>query len=80
MLNYHATSDTFDKVDIPQLKRNTAVAAVTAYALADAAERIGPRQSRAEIEQLMKDTKLDQTMKREGLWEFWVQGQRGRQP
>ncbi|MGH9685041.1 MAG: M20/M25/M40 family metallo-hydrolase [Candidatus Acidiferrales bacterium] len=80
MLNYHATSDTFDKVDIPQLKRNTAVAAVTAYALADAVERIGPRQSRAEIEQLMKDTKLDRTMKQEGLWDAWEQGERGRQP
>ena len=34
MLNYHAASDTFDKVDIPELKRHVAIAAVTTYALA----------------------------------------------
>ena len=44
ILNYHAASDTFDKVDIGQLKHNVAIAAVTAYALADAEMRwLGPR-------------------------------------
>ena len=43
MLNYHAASDTFDKVDLAELKRHVAIAAVTAFALADAPERIGPR-------------------------------------
>ncbi len=46
ILNYHAASDTFDKVDIGQLKHNVAIAAVTAYALADADTRVGPRQTR----------------------------------
>ena len=27
LINYHATSDTFDKVDFPQLKKNEAMAA-----------------------------------------------------
>jgi carboxypeptidase Q len=80
ILNYHAASDTFDKVDIGQLKRNDAIAAVTAYALADAETRIGPRLKREEIEQLMKDTGLAQTMKTEGLWPAWESGERGRQP
>jgi carboxypeptidase Q len=80
LLNYHAASDTFDKVDIAQLKRNTAVAAVTVYALADAAQRIGHRQSRAEIDQLLKDTGLDREMKLEGFWPAWENGERGRQP
>ncbi len=35
MLNYHAASDTFDKVDITELKRHVAIAAITAFALAD---------------------------------------------
>ena len=56
MLNYHAASDTFDKVDLGQLKHNVAIAAVTAYALADAETQVGPRLTRPAIEQLMKDT------------------------
>jgi hypothetical protein len=80
MLNYHAASDTFDKVDITQLKHNTAIAAITAYALADRQERIGPRQSRAEIERLMKETGLDENMKAEQMWPLWEKGYRGRQP
>ncbi len=80
ILNYHAASDTFDKVDIAQLKHNTAVAAVTAYALADADTRVGPRLTRPEIEQLMKETQLGEEMKAEGLWPAWENGERGRQP
>lgn len=80
VVNYHAASDTFDKVDVGQLKRQTAIAAVTAYALADRAERIAPRLSRPEIEQLMKDTGLDDEMKTLGLWPAWASGQRGRRP
>jgi carboxypeptidase Q len=78
VLNDHAASDTFDKVDIAALKRNVAVAAVTAYALADREQRIGRRQSRAEVEQLMKDTRLDRQMKFEGFWPMWEKGDRGR--
>ena len=80
MLNYHAASDTFDKVDIPLLKHNEAVAAVTVFALADREERIGPRQSRAEVEQLLKDTGLEQGMRDSVLWKLWETGERGRQP
>ena len=80
VLNYHAASDTFDKVDMAQLKRQVAIAAVTAYGLADAPERIAPRQSRAQIEKLMSDTGLAEEMKLEGLWPQWTSGDRGRQP
>lgn len=80
ILNYHAASDTFDKVDIAQLKHNAAIAAVTAYALADAETRIGPRLTRPDIEQLMKETNLGRDMKTEGLWPAWENGGRGRQP
>jgi carboxypeptidase Q len=80
MLNYHAASGTFDKVDIGHLKTNVAIAAVSAYALADDVARIGPRQSRAEIEQMMKNTGIDKEMKLEGTWAAWEKGDRGRQP
>jgi carboxypeptidase Q len=78
MLNYHAASDTFDKVDIAELKRHVAIAAVTAYALADREQRIGPRQSRAEVDQLLKDDGLDR--KAAMKWSLWQKGERGRQP
>lgn len=79
-MNYHAASDTFDKVDFAQLKRNEAVAAVTAYAFADLPDRIGSRLTRVKIEQLMKETGLNTQLKTDGTWPLWVSGERGRQP
>jgi carboxypeptidase Q len=78
--NYHAASDTFDKVDIRELKINAALAALTAWGIADRAEPLGKRLSRAEIEQQLKDTGLDEKMKQMGLWHSWESGTRGRQP
>jgi Zn-dependent M28 family amino/carboxypeptidase len=78
--NYHAASDTFDKVDIRELKLNTVLAAVTAWGIADRAEPIGPRYSRAQIETLMKETGLDQELKTLGMWADWESGARGRKP
>ncbi len=79
-LNYHATSDTFDKVDLFALKRHAAYIAVTMAGLANRDARPGPRQSRAEIEKLLKETGMDTQMKAFGMWEDWVSGRRGRQP
>jgi hypothetical protein len=76
--NHQTTSDTAGKVDIPALKRQTGIAAITAYALADTSEPIARRQSRAEIEQLLKDTGLSEHMKSQGLWRAWESGERGR--
>jgi carboxypeptidase Q len=78
MPNDHATSDTFDTVDIAALKRQAGIAAITAYALADASEPIARRQSRAEIGQLLEDTGLGEEMKAEGFWQAWKSGERGR--
>jgi len=80
LANYHAASDTFEKVDIRELKLNTVLAAVTAWGIADRAEPIGPRYSRAQIETLMKATGLDQEMKTLGMWSDWESGARGRKP
>jgi carboxypeptidase Q len=78
--NYHAASDTFDKVDIRELQINTALAAITAWGIADRAEPLGRRLSRAEIERLLKETQLDAKMKALGYWEPWQTGKRGRKP
>jgi len=80
MQNYHAASDTFDKVDIRELKLNTVLAAVTAWGLADRTEPIGKRQSRAEVEALMKETGLDKELQLNGMWAGFQSGERGRKP
>jgi carboxypeptidase Q len=78
--NYHAASDTLDKVDIRELKLQTALAALTAWGIADRVEPLGKRLSRAELEVLVKETGLDQQMKLLGYWPAWESGQRGRKP
>jgi carboxypeptidase Q len=78
--NYHAASDTLDKVDIRTLKLHTVIAALAAWGLADRAEPLGKRLSRAELETMMKESGLDQEMKSMGYWPGWENGTRGRQP
>ncbi len=80
MENYHAASDTFDKVDMNELARNLAIMATATYAIADAAQPIGPRWSHAEIEAALKATGLDKEMRAQGLWQDWEAGRRGRAP
>ena len=77
--NYHATTDTFDKVDFAQLKKHVAEAAELSFALANAADRIAPRLNRAQIEQTMHETHLDQELKDMGMWDEWASGKRGRE-
>ena len=78
--NYHAASDTMDKVDIRELKLNTVIAALTAWGIADRTEPLGKRLSRAELDVLVKETGLDQQMKTLGYWEAWQSGELGRKP
>jgi Zn-dependent M28 family amino/carboxypeptidase len=78
--NYHAASDTLDKVDIRELKLHTVIAALTAWGVADRAEPFGKRLTRAEIEAQIKDTGLDQQLKTLGYWDAWQSGARGRKP
>ncbi len=80
LLNYHASSDTFDKVDVRTLKLHTALAAVTVFGIAERAEPLGKRQSRAEIEALMKETGMDKQMHHKNLWPLWEKSERGREP
>jgi hypothetical protein len=79
LTSYHASSDTFDKVDLAQLKNHVAEAAYMSFALANLTEPLGPRLTRAQIEQDLKDTHLDQELKDMGMWDDWANGKRGRQ-
>ena len=78
--NYHAASDTFDRVDIRELKLHTVLAALTAWGIADRTEPFGKRLSRAELDALVKETGLDQQMRTLGYWDAWQFGGRGRKP
>jgi Zn-dependent M28 family amino/carboxypeptidase len=78
--DYHAESDTFEKVDQEQLKANAVVAATVTWGLADLAREPAPRQSRAQVEELLRAAGLVEQMKAFGLWEPFVTGARGRAP
>ncbi len=79
LADYHAESDTFDKVDLDLARRNAAVAAVTVRGIANAPARLGPRQARAEVGRVLEEGKLDTQMKTYGLWSDWESGKRGRE-
>jgi Zn-dependent M28 family amino/carboxypeptidase len=79
LLNYHAMSDTLDKVDFPQLKKHVAEAAALSFAIADAAERIGPRLTREQIAATMRESGFDDQLKGFGMWDDWDSGRRGRE-
>jgi hypothetical protein len=77
--NYHAVSDTYDKVDFPQLKKHVAEAAALSFELANLYEKVGPRLTHDQIEQTMRDTNSVEMFKSFGLWDDWQNGKRGRQ-
>lgn len=77
--HYHAESDTFDKVDLRQVRLNAAVAAAVTWAFAQSEAR-APRQSAAEVAGLVTGTALGDQMRSMGLFEDWQQGRRGRRP
>jgi carboxypeptidase Q len=78
MENYHAQSDTFDKVDLGNLRNQVGEAAAVVFGIADSAQPYGTRQSRQQVEQLLLDTHLDRAMKTNGVWSDWQSGKRGR--
>jgi carboxypeptidase Q len=75
--NYHAESDVYDAINPQEARNNAALAAVLVWGLADSPNRPAPHQTRAEVEKLLHDTKLDEQMKSFGQWDEWVAGGRG---
>ena len=76
--DYHAESDTFDKVDQRELKANAAIAGALVWGLADADGPPAPRQTRAQVQATLKATGLDQQMKTFAMWDEYATGKRGR--
>ena len=75
---YHSSADTFDKVNLQDLRHQVSIAAVTVLNLANQTPRLGKRLSRREIKSLMRRTQLDDQLKFLGLWDDWKSGERGR--
>ena len=79
VLHYHSSSDTYDKVNLSDLRDQIGIAAVTVFNVADRHERLGDRLTREQMEALMTSTQLDDQLKFLGLWTDWEMGRRGRQ-
>jgi hypothetical protein len=77
--NYHAASDTFDKVDARLLKTNAAVAAALTWGFANAEVTWG-RLSGAEVERIVETTGLRAEMEAFGYYADYRAGRRGRLP
>jgi carboxypeptidase Q len=78
LLNYHAMSDTFDKVDLAELRKHVVEASAVTIGLANAPEVPGPRLHHAQIEQTLVETHLADQLKTFGMWNDWESGKRGR--
>jgi carboxypeptidase Q len=74
--DYHAESDTFDRVNQREEKVTAAIASALLWGLAESPDRL-KRQTRAEVEKLLIDTRLDQQMKAFGQWDDFTAGKRG---
>jgi len=75
-LNYHAQSDTFDKVDQRQLRLNAVVAAAVTWSFAEM--RVDwKRHTRDDVQRLIDTTDLGDEMRSSWLLESWEKGERG---
>ena len=74
--DYHAESDTFDKVNQTELKNNAVIAAAVVWGFAEMPDWPLKRQSRTEVEELLKRTRIEEQMKLFGQWKAWESGQR----
>ncbi len=73
---YHAESDTYDKVDLRQLRINGAVTAAVVWYFANENVKL-PRQSRAEVQKVIENTSLRSQMDMFNLYPAWENGSRG---
>ena len=74
--DYHAESDTFDRVNQREERLTLAASSAVLWSFAESPEA-PRRQTRAEVKKLILDTKLDQQMKAFGQWEDFESGKRG---
>ncbi len=77
--NYHAESDTYDKVDTRQLRVNAAIIAAVTLGFANM-DVSWTRQEYADVQKLIDSTGLRSQMDMFGLYPGWKDGSRGLKP
>ena len=75
--NYHAESDTFDKVDQKQLKLNSVIMATLTLGFANLDTVPWRRQSKTELLEMVDSFDIESSMKTFGLYNSWKNNQRG---
>jgi len=65
---HHKPSDTFDKVDPVDFRADTAIVAVTAYAIAQNPNPIAPHLDHAAVGEIVKKASLEDMLKDAGAW------------
>lgn len=65
---HYKSSDTIDKVDAHNLASDSAIVAITAYAIAERAEPIARRLDYAAVAEILKTAKLVDFLKAVGVW------------
>jgi hypothetical protein len=75
--NYHAQSDTFDKVDQKQLKLNSAIIAATVLGIANLDEIPWQRQTAKQVVKMVEKYNIEASMKTFGLQKGWQSNSRG---
>lgn len=76
--DYHSESDTYDKVNLSNLKANSAIVASTLLYFANGDYTPAKRQNRAEIQSLIDNTNLAEQMRAFHYLKPWENGERGR--
>ena len=75
--NYHAQSDTFEKVDQNQLKLNSAIMGATILGIANIDDIPWKRQTSDEVVKMVDKFNLESSMKTLGLQQSWKENKRG---
>jgi hypothetical protein len=75
--SYHAQSDQLEQCDLRSVRINAAIAAALTYGFGTG-EVTWKRQTRRDIERLIRATDLEQQMRTFNVWEDWANGTRGR--
>ena len=75
--NYHAESDTFDKIDQTQLRLNTSIIAVLTYGFAET-DLTWRRHDRKEVQSMIDTLQLTEAQRNSSPWQEWFAGSRGR--
>ena len=73
---YHADSDDYAHVDREGARVNDGIAAALVWGLAERPERLAPRQTPAQVREVLKATKLDEAIEWLGLKAFQPGGKR----